>query len=173
MEDRLTFTRTLAVLGEYGKAFADLYKRNLEDKGKVASGALIDSVTYRVDADGGSFEVVLSLEKYWKYIEGGIQPAGVFGNPGWKAYPHILNWISVKPIVPRMGANGKVPTPKQLAGAITHKIVTEGIEPVPVMAETAEELNAAYLPRIRTAFVADTQFALRAIVSTGFSSPLR
>ena len=52
-----------------------------------------------------AFEVTINLRPYWKYVEEGVQgtknPDSPYRNPGWKAYPHILNWVQIKPVVPR------------------------------------------------------------------------
>ncbi|MBQ0112015.1 MAG: hypothetical protein KBT03_02690 [Bacteroidales bacterium] len=50
-----------------------------------------------------------------------------------------MQWIKIKPIVPRPGKNGKVPSLKQLAYLISRKIVVEGIKPKNVLSNTLRE----------------------------------
>ena len=62
------------------------------------------------------------MADYWKYIENGRNP-GKFPPTS-----KILEWIMVKPVIPRPDQNGKLPTPKQLAYLIGRKIANEGYE---------------------------------------------
>lgn len=159
------FANLTAALEEYGAAYRDLYKAKLQQPDangntKVASGTLLDSVSYRVEADGTVFEVVLSLMDYWKYIETGRR-AGAAPPP----YEAILSWVRVKPVLPRPSDKGKLPTPEQLAQKIRWSIHRKGIPAKPLMFETSQEINAHYRPIIAAAFAADTMqlLNLRAI----------
>ena len=170
MEDN-QFTNLLAVLDEYGNAFRNLYQDKLIGADKVATGDLLNSVEYRVSVDGTAYEVVLSLAEYWKYIENG-RPQGAKMPPP----SALLEWINAKPVVPRPSDNGRVPSPEQLSWAIAKGIKKRTdagpIPGTPLMAETAEELNAYYRPRIAAAFRADTLQLLRLSAFGGISSQL-
>ena len=95
------------------------------------SGKLLNSIEYQVTQGENEYVVSLSLEEYWKYLEYGVSgkdnTSSPFKNPGWGAYPHILNWINVKPVLPRPDKNGKLPSQKSLA--ITRSIVQNGTQP--------------------------------------------
>lgn len=156
-----------AVLQEYGQEFRNLYQDKLVLADKIATGDLLNSVEFRLRVADKNYQVVINLADYWKYVEEGIAPAGKYGNPGWKALPHIRDWIVAKPLLPQ---------PKNLselnsrAYLITRKIVNEGIEPTPLMAETSATLNMKYRSRIIEAFRKDMYMTLR---DSAFSNPLR
>lgn len=113
--------RTTEVLGRYGKEFIELYKGNLVASGRPASGDLIDSLRYEVKLNAQTFAVDIHLKDYWKYIEDGTRPH-------WPPVDAIRRWIEVKPVIPRPMANGKLPTPSQLAFLIGRKISRVGTE---------------------------------------------
>ena len=108
------------VLQEFAVEVRNLYQDNLITHDHIASGDLLNSVECRVETEDRAFLVQLTLEDYWKYVEDGLAPAGKYPNPGWKAFPHILNWVTVKPVIPKRD-NGRIPTPKSLAFLITRK----------------------------------------------------
>jgi hypothetical protein len=95
------------------------------------------------------------MEHYWKFIEGGIQPAGKYKNAGWKIYPFILEWIKVKPVIPRPMANGKLPSEKSLAYLITRSIKENGIKPVPILKEATHDALKIFEDKIREALAQD------------------
>lgn len=150
-ENTLELPTLFACLEEYGKAVADLYRRKLLARDKVTkySGKLTNTLKSVVTHGGGTFEVSLSLQDYWKYVERGRKPGK------WPPRSAILQWIRVKPVAPYPGRDGRVPSENQLAFLIARKIGTKGIAPTPALAETLEELNASWLPRIEAAFGED------------------
>lgn len=171
MEDN-QFTNLLAVLNEYGNAFRNLYQDKLIASNKIASGDLLNSIEYRVSVDGSSYEVILSLENYWKYIETGRPQGSRMPPPS-----AILEWINVKPVVPRPDEKtGRVPSPEQLSWKIAKSIKAKTdkgpIPGTPLMAQTYEELNAYYRPRLAAAFKADTLHLLKLSAFGGISSQL-
>lgn len=137
------------VLQDYAKEAEEVYKYQISLGAKNASRKLTDSVTSKVVVNGQAFEIYLNLQHYWKYIEDGRKP-GKFPPVG-----AILQWISVKPIIPRPDDNGKIPTPNQLAFLIGRKIKEEGIEPFPALKTTQEELNRIYHDRLSAALAND------------------
>ena len=149
------------VLKAYARDAEALYKGKLQREDKIASGDLINSVkTHIVGDDGTGYEVTMDLAYYWKFIEGGSKgteksPAGAVYPAHWPPVNALLNWIQVKPVIPRPLANGKLPTPNQLAYLIGRKIHNEGIAPVPALAETLEELNDRYLGELSQALALD------------------
>jgi hypothetical protein len=106
-----------------------------------------------------AYEVSLTLQEYWKYIESGRQP-GKF--PPVKA---LLDWISVKPIIPRPDADGRIPTPKQLSFLIGRKIKEEGIKPFPALETTKEELDKIYHEKLSAALGHDVSNYIRKIIA--------
>lgn len=157
MDDN-TFPNLTAALAEYGEAVQKLYRDKLIYHDNVATGNLLRSVQYRVNANGTIYEVTLSLADYWKYIETGVHAGGRMPPPS-----KILEWIVAKPVLPRPDDRGRVPKPEQLAWAIAKKIQRDGI-PAPAeppLATTLDEVNRQYRAKIAAAFQADTMQLLR------------
>lgn len=176
MAELLKFTELQKVLQEYAKAAEEFYKEQLSSGEKNASKKLLDSVKGNVVVGEQEFEVSLTLEHYWKYVEFGRQgkdssPLKAYPGaypPGKAAFPPmnaILQWIKVKPVVPRPDKNGRIPTQKQLAFLISRKIWNEGIEPFPAVHQTSEELNEKYRERISAALGHDMTFYLRKVIT--------
>ena len=158
----LVLTRTVAALEAYSKAVAELYRRKLLERDKVTklSGKLTNTIRAMVTRNGQGYEVALALQDYWKYVEGGSKgrltsPAGAVYPAHWPPTNALLEWIRVKPVAPYPDRNGKLPSPRSLAFLIGRKIALHGIEPTPALAQTIEELNGQWLPRIEAAFEAD------------------
>lgn len=168
----LNLDNVMATLQEYAQEVRNLYQDKLIQGDRISSGKLLNSVDYQVVDNGREYLVQLSLEEYWKYLEYGISGAdnttSPFGNPGWKAYPHILEWIKVKPVLPRPDRNGKLPSQKSLAYLITRSIVHNGIQPGGELKETLDEVNARYRTRLVDALRRDTGNIIKAMTS-GFS----
>lgn len=148
-EGTLTFENLTKVLDEYGKQAELGYRGRLNRGKKNASYKLADSVKYFVRQNGIAYEVGLNLEDYWRYVEYGRRPGK---RPPVNA---ILEWIKVKPVIPRPNDYGRIPRPTQLAWAIATKIAKVGTKPTPIMAQTTEELNRHYVPLIREALAKD------------------
>lgn len=153
----IDLTNLQQVLQEYAREAEEMYKYQLSLGGKTASRKLIDSVKSNVVVGEQSYEVTLTLQDYWKYIEKGRKP-GKFPPVG-----AILNWISVKPIIPRPMENGNLPSPNQLAYLIGRKIEQEGIEPHPALMTTQEELDRIYHEKLSIALSLDVSFYIRKV----------
>ena len=161
-ENALTFERLAAELESYGKALADLYVANLIDSDRVASRKLIDSVTARVEGgDGGTYDVVLYLENYWKYIEDGTRPHR-------PPYSKILEWVRVKPVIPRPDENGRIPKPESIAWAITKKIERDGTDGSHDLERSIDDLFPVFYPRILQALTEDIEGGLRRFILQTF-----
>ena len=115
----IDFPKTSEVLERYGREFIELYKLNLANSGRTASGGLVDSLRYNVVLDNTTFAVDITLRDYWKYIEDGTRPH-------WPPVSAIRQWIDIKPVIPRPFDNGELPSPDQLAFLIARKISNEG-----------------------------------------------
>ena len=110
------------------------YREKLAEMNVPASGNLSSNIDYTIKVNNDHIEVWWSLAEYWKYVEYGRQPGGKFPPPD-----KIMQWIKIKPIIPRPGKNGKVPSLKQLAYLISRKIVIDGIKPKNVLSNTLKE----------------------------------
>lgn len=174
MNELLKLTELEKVLNEYAAEAVEMYKYQLSLGRKTASRKLIDSVTAVIETTTGGYEVSLNLQEYWKYIEFGRQgtissPAKAYPGaypPGRAAFPPVgvlLKWISVKPIIPRPGPDGKFPKPETLAYLIGRKIERFGIEPHPALKTTQEELDKIYRQRISDALGHDVYDYIRKV----------
>lgn len=130
----MEFKNTISVLNDFGKFLVEEYKDNLISNNVNASDTLYNSVTYMVKNGNNIFEVQLSLEDYWKYVENGRKPGK------WPPISAIEKWIEIKPVIPRPMKNGKLPTTQQLAFLIARKIGLEGIQPRPLLQQSVEEV---------------------------------
>lgn len=158
------------VLQEYAKEAVGVYRYQLSIGGHNASRNLFDSVSTQVVAGGDVYEVTISLEDYWKYLEGGSQ--GTESSPVGAVYPAhfppvsaLINWINVKPVIPRPFDNGKIPSPDQLAYLIGRKIEREGIAPYPALEETKKELLEIYRDRISEALGHDMEYYIEKVIA--------
>lgn len=173
-EELSVFENLTQALYDYGEQVRDMYRRNLLANDKKVSGKLINNIKVLVAYKGTEYVVYLDLEPYWKYVEDGIMPApgGKYNNPGWKAYPFILEWIKAKPVLPRggglKGTKKKLPTEKQLAYLITRKIKNEGIKPTGLLADSVEAVNRYYLRVLEDAIQRDfDKYAIYALEKAG------
>lgn len=148
----MEFNRVQKVLTDFVELMRDGYKERLASEGINASGSLSNSVTANVEMDGTVFEVSLTLNEYWKYIEGGRPPTQNNGNGELRR--NILQWIKVKPVLPTP-FNGKLPTEEQLAYLISRKIHREGYEGKEPLKKTFEELEIMLKEDLEIAFAED------------------
>lgn len=125
-DDLIKYDHLREVLERYAIALRNEYQDNLIRSDRVASGKLLNSIEYTITDKKGTYVVSLKLQDYWKWIEGGRPPTTGGGNGDLRRA--ILDWIKVKPVLPRADKNGKLPTPQQLAYLISRKIHNEGYE---------------------------------------------
>ena len=167
MISEIKFTNLARVLTNYAIEVRNNYQDALVRSDRIASGKLLNSVEYITEFNGNEYMVFLKLEDYWKFVE-----AGVNGTEKSQGSPFsfkskrvnvsaILDWIMVKPILPRP-KNGKLPTPQSLAYALATNIAKFGIEGSHDLEETLEQVNARYEKEIMDAIDADLAFAIDA-----------
>ena len=146
------------VLQDYAKEAEEVYKYQISLGGKNASRKLTDTIKSNVVVGDQAYEVTLTLQEYWKYIESGRAP-GKF--PPVKA---LLDWISVKPIIPRPDANGRIPSQKSLAFLIGRSISENGTEGTHDLEKTKEGVIPWYKQRIAAALGHDMEHYIRKLV---------
>lgn len=147
------------VLEELGREVAEQYKNNLRESGHATRpDHLINSIETRVVVDDKSYKVVMDLNDYWKYLEYDTKPH-------WPPVDAIRSWIEYKPVLPRPGKDGRLPTPNQLAFLIGRKIAREGTTGTHDFEEARDETVARWEQRIRAALVEDVRAWLTAIVT--------
>ena len=162
MEEMVIDTPNLQrVLDEYSLRFEELVKTKMITPGRngwnrVASGQLLASIHTRIDTlPGGIYEVYLQHLDYLKYIEFDTRPHF----PPVKA---IIKWVKDKRLPTRESTGNKaLPTEKQLGFLVARKISKFGTKGTPIVANTQEELNAIYIPRLQEALLEDAENAIR------------
>lgn len=173
MESLIDLSELEKVLQEYASEAEKIYKYQLSLGGKNASRKLVDTIKSNVVVGDQAYEVTLTLQDYWKYIEGGRKgkessPPGAVYKAAFPPVKAILDWILIKPILPRPSADGKMQKlrPKSLAYLIGRKIEQEGIEPFPALKTTQEELDKMYHDRLSEALGRDVSNYIRKIMVT-------
>lgn len=146
-----------SVLEEYAQGVVDQYKQNHIDNGRPASGKLLDSVRYEIVQNGQAWEVQLSLQDYWKYIEYGTKPH-------FPPVNKILEWIKIKPVIPRPFDNGKIPTQEQLAFLISRKISEVGTQGSEDLEEALLDVNYKFKDKLVYALHQDFEVLMNVIV---------
>lgn len=153
----LNFDNVMATLEQYAQDVRNLYQDKLIRSDRIASGQLLNSVEYRVVDNGLEYEVKLRLEEYWKWVEDDTKPH-------WPPVSAILEWVKVKPVIPRADDKGRIPTPKQLAYLIGRKISRVGTEGTHDLQESIEEINERYKEKIVYSLHQDLQVIMKVIV---------
>lgn len=119
-----SFSNLQKALNIFVKDLAQEYKDLLRRDGKKATGTLIKSIKpLEIEFVSNRLFGCIDVAEYWKYVEYGRRP-GKF-----PPVDKILSWVKSKPVLPRPGSNGKIPTEKQLAFLISRKIARDGIKP--------------------------------------------
>lgn len=161
MEEMVIDTPELMkVLNEYSLRFEELVKAKMikpNSKGwnRVASGQLLASIKTNVQTKtGGIYEVYLKHLDYLKYIEFDTRPH-------FPPIQAIVKWVKDKGLPVGDGKKGHLPTEKQLGFLIARKISKVGTKGTPIVANTQEELNAIYIPRMEEALRLDAENAIR------------
>lgn len=157
MNDLMDLTELQQVLQDYANDIRDRYKDVLAKNDHIASHALMNSVKTEVVVGEQAYEVTMSLEHYWKYIENDTRPH--FPPPS-----ALLKWIEVKPVIPRPGANGRIPTPKQLAFLIGRHINTYGTKGTHDLEQTKDDIFSWYRDKISAALGRDMANYIRKLV---------
>lgn len=122
MDKLIDLPHVQAVMEEMAIAIRNEYQDNLIRNDRIASGDLLNNIEYEVTRGDFTYTIYVKMKDYWYFVENG-RKAGK-----WPPIDNILRWITVKPVLPRPNAEGKLPTPQQLAFLIARKIGEEGTE---------------------------------------------
>ena len=165
MEQLIDFTELQQVLQDLANDIRDNYKEHLQfndrytEKG-VPTGyeqKLIDSVKTQVVVGDNAYEVTMSLNDYWKYVEYDTKPH-------WPPIDKILEWVNIKPVIPRPLASGKIPSPKQLTFLIGRKIYNEGTTGTHDLEKVKDGVIPWYKEKIAIALGHDMENYIRKLV---------
>ena len=122
MDKLIDLPHVQAVMEEMAIAIRNEYQDNLIRNDRIASGDLLNNIEYEITRGDFTYTIYVKMKDYWYYVENG-RKAGK-----WPPIDNILNWIKIKPVLPHPNAEGKLPTPQQLAFLIARKIGKEGTE---------------------------------------------
>lgn len=122
MDKLIDLPHVQAVMEEMAIAIRNEYQDNLIRNDRIASGDLLNNIEYEVTRGDFTYTIYVKMKDYWYFVENG-RKAGK-----WPPIQNILDWIKIKPVLPRPNAEGKLPTPQQLAFLIARKIGEEGTE---------------------------------------------
>ena len=122
MDKLIDLPHVQAVMEEMAIAIRNEYQDNLIRNDRIASGDLLNNIEYELTRGDFTYTIYVKMKDYWYFVENG-RKAGKM-----PPIDNILNWIRVKPVLPRPNAEGKLPTPQQLAFLIARKIGEEGTE---------------------------------------------
>lgn len=152
----LPLDNTIIELQEFADYVRDRYRRYLQEGEHLASHNLFNNITFNEGnfITGTHFEVIMTMEDYWKNLEEGLQPQGT--QPNNVRYEDILKWVQIKPVLPD-GRYGYIPNEYQLAHMITNKIKLVGTEPHKYLEMTLDEAIPLFKVRITEALKKDIQ----------------
>lgn len=145
----LQFTRLYDLLGRLAEEVRTKYISNLEESGHYASGNLVSTMTAEVEVKGTTFTAVLNLLEYWQWVEKDTLPH-------FPPYQAILNWVAIKPVLPRPDDKGRIPTPEQLARKIQFAIGMNGTEGTHDLERAEGEILPRYEELLLDALQRDT-----------------
>ena len=161
----IDLTELQKVLQDLANDIRDNYKEHLRYNDRytergVPSGyskRLIDSVTTQVVVGDNAYEVTMTLNDYWKYVEDDTRPH-------FPPVSKILEWVNIKPVIPRPDANGRIPSPKSLAFLIGRAISERGTKGSHDLEKVKDGVIPMYRERIAAALGRDIENYIRKIV---------
>ena len=153
MDKLIDLPHVQAVMEEMAIAIRNEYQDNLIRNDRIASGDLLNNIEYEVTRGDFTYTIYVKMRDYWYYVENG-RKAGK-----WPPIDNILNWIKIKPVLPRPNAEGKLPTPQQLAFLIARKIGEEGTEGTQDLRKATDTIWDTFEDRLYEAIDADVDAA--------------
>ena len=161
----IDLTELQKVLQDLANDIRDNYKEHLQFNDRYTergvptgySQKLIDSVKTQVVVGDNAYEVTMTLNDYWKYVEYDTKPH--FPPPN-----KILEWVEIKPVIPRPLASGKIPTPKQLAFLIGRAIYEHGTKGSHDLEKVKDGVIPWYKEKIAIALGHDMENYIRKLV---------
>ena len=154
----LEFTELQQVLQDLANDIRDNYKEHLEFNDRYTKEhKLIDSVQTQVVVGDREFEITMTLQDYWKYVEDDTKPH-------FPPVSKILEWVEIKPVIPRPLGDGKLPTSKQLGFLITRAIVENGTQGSHDLEKVKDGVIPFYREKIAAALGHDMENYIRKLV---------
>ena len=116
------------------KEFHKAWREHLLDEEHWVSGKLGNEMTFDTYIDRKGYHITITLPEYAAYLNDGTKPH-------WPPVDKIREWIKVKPVLPRPGRNGKLPSTEQLAYLIGRKISKVGTKPTKIIDRTINDFD--------------------------------
>ena len=165
MAELIDLSELQKVLQDLANDIRDNYKEHLQYSDRytergVPSGysqRLIDSVKTQVVVGDNAYEVTMTLNDYWKYVEDDTRPH-------FPPVNKILEWVQIKPVIPRPDANGRIPSPQSLAFLIGRAISKYGTKGSHDLEKVKEGVIPFYREKIAIALGHDIENYIRKIV---------
>ena len=130
----ITFSSTNKVLIDYAQLVVELQKNYLIETHKMASGELVNSISYEIiDTENGKQVNVLAIP-YWKFVEEGRDKNDRFPPP-----QPIAKWLKEKRIRPERGISFD-----SLVFLVSRAIARDGIRPVPFVEASQKTLERKF-----------------------------
>lgn len=164
MDDLLRFDNFIQALRQYQQAVVEGYRDKIIIDGHIATGNLINDIECpAVEIDNNVYSVYIKVKSYFDYVERGVNGTDKdqgspysFNRSKTMIPPNVvLEWIKVKPILPRPDRNGHIPSQRSLAYIIAKSIHEKGLEPGNELRKTLEELNDEWTTKILQALTKD------------------
>ena len=170
MEQLIDFTELQQVMQDLANDIRDNYKEHLEFNDRytergVPSGysqRLIDSVKTQVVVGDRAWEITMTLNDYWKYVEDDTKPH-------FPPVNKILEWVNIKPVLRRPDANGRIPSPQSLAFLIGRAISEHGTKGTHDLEKVKDGVIPFYKEKLATALGHDVGVYIRKIMVEGTS----
>ena len=161
----IDLTELQQVLQDLANDIRDNYKEHLEFNDRytelgVPSGytqKLIDSVKTQVVVGDQAYEVTMTLNDYWKYVEDDTKPH-------FPPVNKILEWVNIKPVIPRPDRNGRIPSPQSLAFLIGRAISEHGTKGSHDLQQVKDGVIPWYKEKIAIALGHDMEHYIRKLV---------
>lgn len=152
----IEFPNLIALMQAFADQFENNYKLDLQEK--KASGSLIESIHTSIQVNKNIFEVSVSLNDYWIYVEYGRRQGDKF-----PPIDAIQRWIQEKNIVPTADANNRIPTEKSLAFLIARSIAQNGIAPSNAFNRTFDNVLSDFKEALEIALMDDINGWLKSL----------
>ena len=136
------------MLDEFGKDYVKVLTRLLKKEGKNASGALINSIAYKLRETAEGIQYILEANDYLEWVDAGRRPG---------SYPPIRaisDWVRVKGIS------------KDAIFPIARSIYQFGIKPTNVLDKTIREIQSS--PTLQRKYEEELANNLEKIVASEF-----
>ena len=165
MNELIDFAELRKVLQDLANDIRENYKEHLRFNDRytergVPSGyeqRLIDSVKTQVVVGDRAWEVTMTLNDYWKYVEDDTKPH-------FPPVNKILEWVTIKPVIPRPDSRGRIPSPQSLVFLIGRAISEHGTKGSHDLEKVKDGVIPWYKEKIAAALGHDMEHYIRKLV---------